>query len=123
MVHDFYDIKGAESYESQLSRVEPGMTVIYCSKDSFAWVNATVVSKNVVEKQGFFSKLLRSNPQIDLEKSYITVVPYGCYPVYREESLFKLGARQFIIIDEQETLGIILRDLRRDGMMVSILKD
>lgn len=102
MVYDFYDIKGAESYESQLSRVEPGMTVIFCTKDSFEWLPATVVSKNVVEKQGFFSKLLRSNPQIDLEKSYITVVPYGWYPVYRDESLFKLGARQFIVIDDEQ---------------------
>ena len=107
MVYDFYDIKRAESYESQLSRVEPGMAVICCTKDLFKWLPATVVSKNVVEKQVFFSKLLRSNPQIDLEKSYITVVPYGCYPVYREESLFKLGARQFIIIDEQEALEIV----------------
>lgn len=97
----FCSICGGENAKYQLVVCDPGTVVMYLINDLYVFGFATVVDKHVVEYATLINGESQGEPEIDVKKSYIKVVPYGC-KASNKHAAFNLHVGEFMFFNPDD---------------------
>lgn len=97
----FCNICGGENATLQLVACDPGSVVMYLISDLYVFGFATVVDKHVVEYATLINGEQQGEPEIDVTRSYIKVVPYGC-KASNKQADFNLHVGEFMLFNPDD---------------------